>query len=83
MALFEALAIIDRIGIRRPILDTDASHHSGEHAPAGDDIDHGDLLGQAYRIIRRRQEIAQDQDFGACGDAGQNAAGDIDLDIHA
>ena len=83
VAFLEPLAIVDRVGVVGPGLDADSPHEAGDDAPAGNDVQHGDFLGQPHRVVGSGQHIAQHQYLGAVGDAGQDAAGDVDLDVHA
>src|SRR2546425_745574 len=53
LSLHDALpiSVVDGIRVGPPGLDADATHEAGEHAPAGDQIRHGDLLGHAHRAV--------------------------------
>src|SRR5205814_10581840 len=44
VTLLEALAVVDGIRVRPPLLDADPAHEAGEHAAARDQIGHRELL---------------------------------------
>ena len=59
VALLEPLPVVHWVGIFGPAFDTDAPYESGDDADAEDDVQHGDLLGQADRIVGCGQHVAQ------------------------
>src|SRR5262249_60832362 len=58
VALLEALAVVHRVRIGPPGLDTNAAHESREHAAARNEVGHGKLLGQADGIFLDRKDVA-------------------------
>ena len=83
VAFLEPLPVVDGIGVVGPGFDADAAHETGDDPPAGNNVQQRDFLGQTHRVVRRGEHIAKHQDLGAVGDAGQDAAGYVHLDVHA
>ena len=61
--LVEALARVRRVDSGREVLRADAAHESRDDAAARDDVEHGNLLGDAQRVLAERQPVAEDRDL--------------------
>ena len=48
------------------------AHEAGDDASARDDVEHGDLLGDAQRVLAQRQPVAEDGDARSRGAAHQH-----------
>ena len=81
--LVEPLAVVQRVGVGGHAFLPDAAHESADHAPAGEDVDHGDFLGDAQRIFVDGQHVAQEHDLALLGARGQHRADDVDRGHHA
>jgi len=81
--LLEALAVEGRVDAGGELF-LAAAAHEARHQPAlGDHVDHRELFGQPDRILRQRQRIAQHDDLGLLGHAGQDRSEDVGLGLHA
>ena len=83
VALLEPLPVVDGIAVGGQGLDPCSPHHAGYDPAAGDDVDHGDLFGKADRVLVDGQDVAQQQDPGVLGDAGQDGGGQVARGVHA
>ena len=59
----EALAIMHRIGVGGPALDTGAAHESRDQPSARDHVDLGQFLGQTQWIVEDRQRVSEQDDL--------------------
>ena len=59
-----------------------APHEAGDEPPVGDHVDHGQLLGQPEWVVPDGQYIAQDDDLGLVGDAGEDGRADVGDALH-
>ena len=75
--LVEALARVGGIDGGGEVLGGDAAHETRDHAPAGGDVQHGDLLGEAQRVLAQGQAVAEDGDLGAAGAAHEHGRHDV------
>ena len=83
MGLLEALPVeVGRsvVGVAFPAT---AADEAGDQAAIGDHVDHGKLLGQPEGVVPDGQDIAQDDDLGLVGDAGQDGGADVGDALHA
>ena len=82
VAFFEPLPVVHRVGVVGPGLHADAPDETGNYPAAGDYVQHGDLFGKPWRVVRGGQHVAQHQYLDLGGQAGQDAPGDIHLNVH-
>src|SRR5262249_46344722 len=75
--LVKALARMSRIHAGREILRADAAYKARDHAPAGGDVEHRDLLRDAKRVLAERQAIAEDRDLRAGRAAHEHRRHDV------
>ena len=81
--LLEALAVEGRIDAGGELLLAAAAHEAGHQPALGDHVDHRQFFGQANRVFRQRQRIAQHDDLHLLGHAGQEGREDVGLGLHA
>ena len=61
--LVEAVARLRRVEREGVVLRADAAHEAGDDPPAGDDVEHRDLLRHAQRMVAERDRVAEDRDL--------------------
>ncbi len=83
MGLLEALAVVVRRDVVADALAARAPHDPGNQPAAGDDVDHGELLGQPQGIVVDGQDVAEQQDLHFGGDAGEDRSLDVGDAVHA
>ena len=83
VALLETIPVLHRVDVGGDGLHAGAAHHAGDHPPAGDHIDHGDLFGEAHRVLVDGQDVAQQQYLGVLRGAGQHGGGQVARGVHA
>ena len=83
MGFLKALAVIGGVGVGGDAFDTRAAHKAGDEATIRQDVQHGELFGQAERIVPDGQDIAEQENFGVPGVARQNRPDEIHGGIHA
>ena len=81
--LLVALPVVGGGGVVRETLAAGAAHPAGDQASAGDHVDLRQRLRQPERVVPDRQDVAEQADFGALGDAGEDRGFDIDHGAHA
>ena len=62
VSLLVALQRMDRIGPERKVFGADAAHEAADQPPAGDDVEHGVLLGKRERVLAQAERVAQNGD---------------------
>ena len=72
MRLLEALAVVGRVHAGGELLLTAATDEAGDQPALGDHVDHRQLFGQADRVFRQRQRIAEHDDLHLLGHPGQD-----------
>ena len=65
---------VDLVGVR---LDAEADDHAGDHPPARHDVEHGDLLGHAQRVVVERERAAEHEDLHAARHLGERGGHDV------
>ncbi len=78
VCLVEPLAVVERVGVGGHALLADAPDEAAHHAPAGQDVDHGDLFGDAQRVVVDGQNVSEKHDLALLGPGGQHRANDVD-----
>src|SRR5215472_2219354 len=78
----ESLAILCRSHIDRKLLDTDAAHKAGDHAPAGHQVEHRDLFGQPHRIVPQRDDVPKQQYFGMARALDESRGSEVCRQMH-
>ena len=73
----KTLPCVCRIDVIRKVLHASADHHTGDHTPLGDDIEHGEFLSHALGVVVERQHIAQNDQFGLARAPGQTGRHNI------
>ena len=79
VSLFEALPVEERVDVGGEALDAGAADESGDEAPAGDHVDLGQFLGQTLRVVEHGQWVAEQDDLGGLGVAGEDGC----LEVHS
>ena len=72
VGFLEPLAVEKRVGVGRQALDAGSPHKSRHQPPAGNHVYLGQLFGQANRVVEDGQGVAQQDNLGLLGGAGQN-----------
>ena len=79
----EALAVVERVGVGGHALLADAAHKTADHAPARQDVYHGDFLGDAQGVVVDGQHVAQEHYLALLGARRQHRAYDVNRGHHA
>src|SRR6185369_7382057 len=83
MRFFEALAVVERVGVRLDVLDAAATDETGNEPAAGDHVDDGELFGEVDGAIPDGQGIAEEDNLDALREAGKERGEEIDARRHA
>ena len=83
VGLFKALAVVGRVDAGGELLGAAAADEAGDEAAAGDHVDHGQLFGQADRVVGQRQRVAEQDDLDPLGRASEDRSPDVALGLHA
>ena len=79
----EALPVERRLRVVRDALTAGAAHPAGDQPPARDHVDLGQLFGQPQRVFPDREDVTEQDDLGALGDARENRRFDVHHATHA
>ena len=60
-----------------------ATDEAGHQAATGDHVNHRQLFGQPEGVVPDGKYIAQDNDLGLVGDAGEDGGADVGYPLHA
>ena len=79
----EALPVVRRHGVVGDALAPGAAHPAGYQTATRDHVDFREFLGQEQRVVPDRQDVAEQHDLGAAGDAGEDRGFQIHHPAHA
>src|SRR5262245_11940682 len=83
VGLVEPLPVVDRVRVSRDALLAEAANEAADHPPAGEDVDHRDLLGYPERVVVDREHVAEKDDPPLSRRPRQDRADDVDRGHHA
>src|SRR5687767_1804157 len=81
MGLLEALKVLRGIDATMQALDSGAAHKAGDDAPAGEAIQHGNLLRHAHRVVDG-DDVAKNGNFRLLGDFTDDGRIDVHGGLH-
>ena len=81
--LLEALPVEGGLGVVRDALAAAAADPAGDQPTLGDHVDLGQRLGQPEGVLPDRQDVAEQDDLGLRGDAGEDRRLDVHHAAHA
>ena len=83
VGLLKPLAILCRVDVCLEALHRGSANETGNDAPAGYNVHHGDLFGDAYRIVGDGDHIAKNGNLAIFRDLGDGGGVDICGGFHA
>ena len=83
VGLLEPLPVVGRRRVVGHALPSGAAHPPGYQAATGDHVDHRELFHQPQRVVPDGDDVAQQNDLGALGDAGEDGCLDVHGAAHA
>ena len=82
VGLLEALTVEHRWGVVGDALTSAAPDEAGDEPAVADHVDHRKLLGEPERVVPDRQNVAEDDDLGLGGLAGEDGRADVGHALH-
>src|SRR5215470_15145393 len=79
----ETLAVEGGVDAGGELLLAAPAHEARDEAPAGDHVDHGQLLGEPYGVLGEGQRVAEENQLHLLGHRGEDRGEHVALGLHA